>query len=112
MSKRGGGGSGDVGESGENVRVPAGTALVAAQWILALANSLDMMRNATGVMKDSLDRAEAYVPPLPYFFLLLSLLNILFQMDRPCTDAGWYPTRGYTGRRRYRYYQVGTSSRS
>ena len=30
VSKRGGGGSGDVGESGENMRVPAGTALVAA----------------------------------------------------------------------------------
>ena len=102
-----------AGVSGENVRVPVGTALVAAQRILALATeSLDMMRNVTGVMKDSLDRAEAYVPPLPYFFLLLFLLNILFQMDRPCTDAGWYPTRGYTGRRRYRYYQVGISSRS
>ena len=59
-SKRGGGG--DVGEGGENARVPAGTALVAAQRILALATeSLDMMRNVTGVMKDSLDRAEAYV---------------------------------------------------
>ena len=47
-------------EGGENVRVPAGTALVAAQRILALATeSLDMMRNVTGVMKDSLDRAEA-----------------------------------------------------
>ena len=30
VSKRGGGGSGDLGESGENMRVPAGTALVAA----------------------------------------------------------------------------------
>ena len=62
VSKRGG-------ESGENVRVPVGTALVAAQRILALATeSLDMMRNVTGVMKDSLDRTEAYVPPLPDFF--------------------------------------------
>ena len=57
----GGGGGGDVGEAGENARVPAGTAFVAAQRILALATeSLDMMRNVTGVMKDSLDRAEAY----------------------------------------------------
>jgi transcriptional repressor OPI1 len=54
--------SGDVGEGGEGGRVPAGTALVAAQRILVLAiESLDMMRNVTGVMKDSLDRAEAYV---------------------------------------------------
>jgi len=52
----------DVGEGGEGGRVPAGTALVAAQRILALATeSLDMMRNVTGVMKDSLDRAEAWV---------------------------------------------------
>ena len=64
VSKRGGGGGGDVGESGEIARVPAGTALVAAQRILALATEgLDMMRNVTGVMKDSLDRAEAYVFP-------------------------------------------------
>ena len=50
VSKRGGG---EVGESGENVRVPAGTALVAAQRILALATeSLDMMRNVMGVMKE------------------------------------------------------------
>ena len=34
------------------MRVPAGTALVAAQRILALATeSLDMMRSVTGVMK-------------------------------------------------------------
>ena len=47
---------------GENGRVSAGTALLAAQRILVLATeSLDMMRNVTGVMKDSLDRAEAYV---------------------------------------------------
>ena len=63
-----------MGESGENVRVPAGTALVAAQRILALATeSLDMMRNVTGVMKDSLDRAEAFVSlffPLIFFSLI------------------------------------------
>ena len=52
------------------MRELAGTALVAAQRILALATeSLDMMRNVTGVMKDSLDRAEAYVSlPLPYYY--------------------------------------------
>ncbi|KAF8797355.1 Opi1-domain-containing protein [Phlegmacium glaucopus] len=54
-------GSGDAGD-GENGSVPAGTALVAAQRILALATeSLDMMRNVTGVVSDSLDRAEAWV---------------------------------------------------
>ena len=37
MSKYGSGSGGEVGESGENGRVPAGTALVAAQWIFALA---------------------------------------------------------------------------
>ena len=58
-----------TGVSGENVRVPVGTALVAAQRILALATeSLDMMRNVTGVMKDSLDRAEAFVPLFFIFF--------------------------------------------
>ena len=72
VSKRGGGGSGDVGESGENVRVPAGTALVAAQRILALATeSLDMIRNVTGIMKVSLDRAEVFVSlSLSFFFSL------------------------------------------
>ncbi|KAF8625510.1 hypothetical protein AX17_006822 [Amanita inopinata Kibby_2008] len=43
-------------------QVPAGTAVVAAQRILSLATeSLDMMRGVTGVMKDSLDRADAWV---------------------------------------------------
>ena len=37
-------------------------ALVASQRVLVLATeSLDMMRNVTGVVKDSLDRADAYV---------------------------------------------------
>ena len=73
VSKRGGG-NGDVGESGEDMRVPAGTALMAAQRILALATeSLDMMRNVTGVIKDSLDRAEAYVSPPSLFFFFLFL---------------------------------------
>ena len=102
VSKRGcggsGSGSGDLGEGGENARVPAGTALVAAQRVLALATeSLDMMRNVTGVMKDSLDRAEAYVPPFPLplpktFLFIFSLLIVLFQMGWPATDS-WYSTR-------------------
>ena len=42
--------------------VSHGAALVAAQRILTLATeSLDMMRGVTGVVKDSLDRADAYV---------------------------------------------------
>ena len=63
--------SGEGGE--ENVRVPAGTALVAAEQILALATEgLNMMRNVTGVMKDnSLDRAKAYV-----VFTFLLLINL------------------------------------
>ena len=76
VSKRGGG-NGDGGESGENVRVPVGTALVAAQRILALATeSLDMMRNVTGVMKDSLDRAEAYFF-FPTFFFFLFIYHFI-----------------------------------
>ncbi|PBK66781.1 Opi1-domain-containing protein [Armillaria solidipes] len=43
-------------------RMTAGTAMVAAQRILTLATeSLDMMRGVTGVVKDSLDRADAWV---------------------------------------------------
>lgn len=58
--------------------VTEGSAMVAAQRILVLATeSLDMMRNVTGVVKDSLDRADAYAilsnPPLivlnAFFFL-------------------------------------------
>ncbi|KNZ77247.1 hypothetical protein J132_05957 [Termitomyces sp. J132] len=42
--------------------VSASTAIVAAQRILTLATeSLDMMRGVTGVVKDSLDRADAWV---------------------------------------------------
>jgi transcriptional repressor OPI1 len=42
--------------------VSASTAILAAQRILTLATeSLDMMRGVTGVVKDSLDRADAYV---------------------------------------------------
>jgi hypothetical protein len=57
--------------------VSASAALVASQRILALATeSLDMMRNVTGVVKDSLDRADAYVLFLRFFFsfFLLFLL--------------------------------------
>ncbi|RDB15952.1 Transcriptional repressor OPI1 [Hypsizygus marmoreus] len=47
-------------DSGESVS--AGTATAAAQRILTLATeSLDMMRGVTGVVKDSLDRADAWV---------------------------------------------------
>lgn len=43
----------------------AGTAVLAAQRILTLATeSLDMMRGVTGVVKDSLDRADAWVERL------------------------------------------------
>lgn len=49
--------------------VTEGSAMVAAQRILVLATeSLDMMRNVTGVVKDSLDRADAYaIPSNPCF---------------------------------------------
>ncbi|KAJ3511069.1 hypothetical protein NLJ89_g4307 [Agrocybe chaxingu] len=43
-------------------QVSHGSALLAAQRILALATeSLDMMRNVTGVVKESLDKADAWV---------------------------------------------------
>ena len=103
VSRRGIGGGGDVGEGGESTRVPAGTALVAAQRILALATeSLDMMRNVTGVMKDSLDRAEAYVFFPLTFFSFFSFI-ILFQMGRPSTDS-WYSTRHTS--RRDQYFRI------
>jgi hypothetical protein len=45
--------------------------MIAAQRILTLATeSLDMMRGVTGVVKDSLDRADAYVF-FPFFLLLV-----------------------------------------
>ena len=55
------------GTGGVPVAVPptAGSAKQAAQRILALATeSLDMMRGVTGVVKDSLDRADAWVERL------------------------------------------------
>lgn len=57
---REGGPSGGPADAQPSSQVSTGTVLVAAQRILTLATeSLDMMRNVTGVMKDSLDRADA-----------------------------------------------------
>jgi hypothetical protein len=56
-----------AGTNGAAVAVPptAGSTKQAAQRILALATeSLDMMRGVTGVVKDSLDRADAWVERL------------------------------------------------
>ncbi|KAH6916491.1 transcription factor Opi1-domain-containing protein [Coprinopsis sp. MPI-PUGE-AT-0042] len=51
--------------SGSPGHVSHGAAMVAAQRILGLATeSLDMMRGVTGVVKDSLDRAESWVSRL------------------------------------------------
>ncbi|KAF8625469.1 hypothetical protein AX15_005364 [Amanita polypyramis BW_CC] len=53
---------GDTDKSPGGSAVTAGAAVTAAQRILTLATeSLDMMRGVTGVMKDSLDRADAWV---------------------------------------------------
>ena len=61
----GGGGGGGAAEAGGG-SVSHGAALVAAQRILTLATeSLDMMRGVTGVVKDSLDRADACVSSFP-----------------------------------------------
>ena len=61
--------------SGRNV-VSASTALVALRRILVLATeSLDMMRNVTGVVKESLDRADAYVFFLFHFLLFLAVFT-------------------------------------
>ncbi|ESK82692.1 clock controled protein (ccg-8) [Moniliophthora roreri MCA 2997] len=55
----------DVTRPGSERTMSAGTAMVTAQRILALATeSLDMMRGVTGVVKDSLDKAEAWVERL------------------------------------------------
>ncbi|KAJ3564436.1 hypothetical protein NP233_g8296 [Leucocoprinus birnbaumii] len=54
--------SGVMGGGGQQQQVSHSNATVAAQRILTLATeSLDMMRNVTGVVKDSLDRADAWV---------------------------------------------------
>ncbi|KIM38368.1 hypothetical protein M413DRAFT_245007 [Hebeloma cylindrosporum] len=58
--------------------VSASAALIASQRILALATeSLDMMRNVTGVVKESLDRADAYVVFFCFCFLLLFFVGFL-----------------------------------
>ncbi|KAH9479895.1 hypothetical protein JR316_0008491 [Psilocybe cubensis] len=58
----GSGSSGTGGQGGGGQTVSATAALVASQRILTLATeSLDMMRNVTSVVKDSLDRADAWV---------------------------------------------------
>ena len=60
-------------EAGESV--PASTAILAAQRILTLATeSLDMVRGVTGVVKDSLDRADACVLSIRGISLTLKLL--------------------------------------
>jgi hypothetical protein len=54
--------NGNGGERERGNAVSEGSAMLAAQRILTLSTeSLDMMRNVTGVVKDSLDRADAYV---------------------------------------------------
>jgi hypothetical protein len=65
------------GSSSEPV-VSAGAAVLAAQRILTLATeSLDMMRGVTGVMKDSLERADAYVLIYP----CLECLALMVMLD-------------------------------
>ena len=57
-----GNGGASSGADGSGNAVSASAALVASQRILVLAmESLDMMRNVTGVVKESLDHADAYV---------------------------------------------------
>lgn len=57
------------------LRPTTSAATQAAQRVLALATeSLDMMRGVTGVVKDSLDRADAYVK----FFHIMPLLTDVF----------------------------------
>ena len=76
VSKRGSGGcdEGEGWEGRENGRIPDGTVHVAAQRILALATeSLDMVRNVTGVVRDSPGCAEAYV--FHFFFADHSILD-------------------------------------
>jgi len=66
-----GNGGASSGADGSGNAVSVSTALVASQRILVLAmESLDMMRNVMGVVKESLDRADAYVLSLfqKFFF--------------------------------------------
>lgn len=80
--------------------VSAGTAILAAQRILTLATeSLDMMRGVTGVVKDSLDRADAYVhfPSLlssvemldPFPYLISYLVVFGYFSDLSFLQMGW-----------------------
>ncbi|KAJ2914031.1 hypothetical protein MD484_g6365, partial [Candolleomyces efflorescens] len=56
---------GQLQQQGQSNHVSHGAAIVAAQRILSLATeSLDMMRGVTGVVKDSLDRAELWISRL------------------------------------------------
>lgn len=78
----------------EKVAVSEGSAMIAAQRILTLATeSLDMMRNVTGVVKDSLDRADAYVSipsTVSYFIeLFIQLGGTIAQ----CGATAWYTRR-------------------
>ncbi|RXW21062.1 hypothetical protein EST38_g4797 [Candolleomyces aberdarensis] len=64
LGESGGDGQQQSGQ-GQNQQVSHGAAIVAAQRILSLATeSLDMMRGVTGVVKDSLDRAELWIARL------------------------------------------------
>ena len=64
---------------GSGNAVSASAVLVASQRVLVLATEdLDMMRNVTGVVKESLDRADAYV---------LSLFFIHFFFAEPFVDG-------------------------
>jgi transcriptional repressor OPI1 len=69
-------GSSSSSSSGSSGHVSHGAAMVAAQRILSLATeSLDMMRGVTGVVKDSLDRAESYVQTLSLIELVAEHLS-------------------------------------
>ena len=69
---------------GSGNAVSASAVLVASQRVLVLATEdLDMMRNVTGVVKESLDRADAYVFFLFHFFLFLAV----FTDDNPFVDG-------------------------
>ncbi|PFH53265.1 hypothetical protein AMATHDRAFT_83943 [Amanita thiersii Skay4041] len=84
--------------------VSAGTAVVAAQRILTLATeSLDMMRGVTGVMRDSLDRADAWVNRLRTIGIQRngSAENPLAMDSNPSNaDSALNPSRSYRHQRR------------
>ncbi|TFK39596.1 transcription factor Opi1-domain-containing protein [Crucibulum laeve] len=79
--------------------VSHGTALVAAQRILTLATeSLDMMRGVTGVVKDSLDRADAWVGR----FRTVGLQRGIQEGDETDTSEFDFPGIGTSGQRHRR----------